>query len=72
MLVSIIVVGIVEIASLSLFSTVQSSYVTLALSRLAEITVLIEITISFSVVIFVGTGNFVGSSTIVGGISAMI
>ena len=61
-----------EIVCLSVFSSVQSSYVTISLSRLAEITVLVEVTISFCVLVMAGTGNLIGVSSISGGISTIV
>lgn len=66
------ITGIVEIACLSVFSTVQSSYVTISLNRLAEITVLVELTTAFCVLIFAGTGIAHGISALVGGVSSIV
>lgn len=54
-LTSFLILGIMEIATLSVFSTVQSTYVSIALIRLTEMTILVEVTWSFVLTIAIAS-----------------
>lgn len=57
--------AVLELVGLVTFSSVQSSYVTLAFVRAVEIFVVVEIVTGFCVLILIGTGTFLGAASVV-------